>query len=103
MMWAKHKGNSQGTPESVTTSFLPRSRWNVVDLITVVNREFIPSYYFLGIDMTAAEQWRCWLKEKGNLAQGNRHSPDGASGKPKHHVAKRQKSTISPHNRRIHG
>jgi pyruvate/2-oxoglutarate dehydrogenase complex dihydrolipoamide acyltransferase (E2) component len=65
MIWAKHKSNSQGTPGSVTTSWLPRTRWNVVDLITVVNREIIPSYYFLDIDMTAAEQWRCRLKEQG--------------------------------------
>lgn len=49
----------------MTTSLLPRSRWNVIDLVTVVNREIIPTYYFFDIDMTSAQQWRCQLTGQG--------------------------------------
>lgn len=37
---------------------LPRSRWNVLDLIKMVGRESIPSYLFYDIDMTWAENLR---------------------------------------------
>ncbi len=48
-----------------TVSDIPRPRWNVLDLINVVNKGSVPTYLFCDVDMTWAENLRAQLKEMG--------------------------------------
>lgn len=60
-----HKAIGRDGKASITLSKLRRSRWNVVDLVTVQNRGIVPSYYFCDIDMTVANQMRARLNARG--------------------------------------
>jgi len=44
---------------------LPRPRWNVLDMISIIGKESIPTYLFCDIDMTFAEELRTRLKSVG--------------------------------------
>lgn len=46
-------------------SNLPRVRWNILDMINVVNANCVPTYLFLDIDMTWAEELRATLAKNG--------------------------------------
>ena len=48
-----------------TVSKIPRPRWNVLDMINVINSGSVPTYLFCDIDMTWAEHLRGQLKEHG--------------------------------------
>lgn len=50
---------------SLSFSWLARSRWNVLDMITYIGRDSVPTYLFYDIDMTWVEALRSRLKEKG--------------------------------------
>jgi pyruvate/2-oxoglutarate dehydrogenase complex dihydrolipoamide acyltransferase (E2) component len=46
-------------------SWLPRPRWNVVDLVTVFGREAIPSYLFCDLDLSFAENMKARMAKQG--------------------------------------
>jgi hypothetical protein len=46
-------------------SKLPRLRWNLLDLISIVGADSVPTYLFLDIDMTWAEEFRHTLAKYG--------------------------------------
>lgn len=46
-------------------SKLPRPRWNVLDLIEVMNKGNVPTYLLCDVDMTWAEDLRLRLKSVG--------------------------------------
>jgi hypothetical protein len=48
-----------------TTHDIPRPRWNVLDLINVINKGSVPTLMTCDIDMTWAETLRSQLKEMG--------------------------------------
>lgn len=48
-----------------TTQDIPRPRWNVLDLINVINKGTVPTLMTCDIDMTWAETLRTQLKEQG--------------------------------------
>lgn len=48
-----------------TVSEIPRPRWNVLDLINIVNKGSVPTFLFCDIDMTWAEDLRLQMKEMG--------------------------------------
>lgn len=48
-----------------TTQDIPRPRWNVLDLINVINKGSVPTLMTCDIDMTWAETLRTQLKEQG--------------------------------------
>jgi len=50
---------------SLSFSWLARGRWNVLDMITYIGRDSVPTYLFYDIDMTWVEALRSRLKEKG--------------------------------------
>lgn len=57
------EGKKEG--KSFSFSKLPRVRWNILDLINVVNRDCVPTYLFLDVDMTWAEELRATLGKHG--------------------------------------
>lgn len=57
------EGKKEG--KSFSFSKLPRVRWNILDLINVVNRDCVPTYLFLDVDMTWAEELRANLAKHG--------------------------------------
>lgn len=46
-------------------SELPRLRWNILDMINVVNADCVPTYLFLDVDMTWAEELRATMAKHG--------------------------------------
>lgn len=48
-----------------TTQDIPRPRWNVLDMINVINKGTVPTLMTCEIDMTWAETFRAQLKEMG--------------------------------------
>jgi pyruvate/2-oxoglutarate dehydrogenase complex dihydrolipoamide acyltransferase (E2) component len=46
-------------------SKLPRLRWNILDMINIVGAGSVPTYFFLDIDMTWAEELRAALCKQG--------------------------------------
>ncbi|MBX9692628.1 MAG: 2-oxo acid dehydrogenase subunit E2 [Cyanobacteria bacterium] len=57
--------SSKKSLNGLTISSLPRRRWNVLDLITFVSRESVPTYLFSDIDMSWAEAVRKKYAERG--------------------------------------
>ncbi len=50
---------------SFTLSSLARSRWNLLDMVGIVGKDSIPTYFFLDIDMTWAENLRSQFSKYG--------------------------------------
>ncbi len=48
-----------------TTNEIPRPRWNVLDMINVINKGTVPTLVTCDVDMTWAENLRQQLKEQG--------------------------------------
>lgn len=51
---------------SFDLSQLPRPRWNVVDMITYIGRDSVPTYLFVDVDMTWVESIRQKAKAVGS-------------------------------------
>jgi pyruvate/2-oxoglutarate dehydrogenase complex dihydrolipoamide acyltransferase (E2) component len=51
---------------SFDLSHLPRPRWNVVDMITYIGRDSVPTYLFVDVDMTWVESIRQKAKAVGS-------------------------------------
>ena len=58
-------GESNKDGKGFQFSNLPRVRWNILDMINVVNANCVPTYLFLDIDMTWAEELRATLGKNG--------------------------------------
>lgn len=48
-----------------SSSELPRSRWNVLDLVTIFGQESVPEYLFCSVDLSWAERFRKKLAKAG--------------------------------------
>src|SRR5262249_34329160 len=62
------KNMSKNAPNKLfnyTTDSFPRPRWNVLDMITIINKGSVPTLMACEIDMTWAEELRTQLKENG--------------------------------------
>lgn len=55
---------TNGKP-SFTFSSLARARWNILDMVSVVGKDSVPTYFFLDIDMTWAENLRSQFSQYG--------------------------------------
>src|ERR1700722_13484966 len=53
------------SPKNYSLSWFVRRRWNILDLIQVVERGAVPTYLFTEIDMAWAENLRCELAKQG--------------------------------------
>lgn len=58
-------GEDKNKGKNFEFSTLPRLRWNILDLINIVNAGVVPTYLFLDIDMTWAEELRATLAKNG--------------------------------------
>ncbi len=47
-------------------SSIPKPRWNVIDMVTFCNKDAVPTYLFIDIDMTWVEEIRAKLKSMGS-------------------------------------
>ncbi|MBX9687661.1 MAG: 2-oxo acid dehydrogenase subunit E2 [Candidatus Obscuribacterales bacterium] len=58
-------GDEKKNDKSFHFSKLPRLRWNILDMINIVGAGSVPTYFFLDIDMTWAEELRATLAKNG--------------------------------------
>jgi pyruvate/2-oxoglutarate dehydrogenase complex dihydrolipoamide acyltransferase (E2) component len=55
---------AKGKP-NFTLSSLARARWNILDMVVVVGKHSVPTYFFLDVDMTWAENLRQQFSKYG--------------------------------------
>lgn len=56
---------SGSSKQPLSVSWLSRCRWNILDMVSIIGQNTVPTYLFCDIDMTWAESLRLKLKEQG--------------------------------------